>query len=69
MGLYDTFGKVQLKAGDCVLDHYAVGDKVQGIKDGVYIGLEGVVVILKGKLIAEFPYAKDKWGDPIKRCL
>jgi len=68
MGCYDEFVKgnicVQLKVGECLLIEYNEGDDVV-MKDGIYIGHEGVVVIKDSKVIAIF--SKDeifsKWGD------
>jgi hypothetical protein len=67
MGIFDTYGKqgVQLKVGDPSLQYYKEGDEV-GIADGVYLGYEGAVVILDGKLARVFDYLKNKWGGKIK---
>ena len=67
MGIYDTYGKqgVQLKVGDPSLDHFKEGDEVS-IADGVYLGYEGAVVIVDGKLAKVFSYLKDKWGGKIR---
>ena len=67
MGIYDTYGKqgVQLKVGDPALDHFKDGDEVN-IADGVYLGYEGAVVIVNGKLAKVFSYLKDKWGGKIR---
>jgi len=67
MGIYDTYGKqgVQLKVGDPSLDHFKEGDEVN-IADGVYLGYEGAVVIVNGKLAKVFSYLKDKWGGKIR---
>jgi len=66
MGLYDTFGPegIQIKAGLCDMNHYNVGDKVEALKDGIYIGYEGIVVIQKEKVVAIFETDNifDKWG-------
>lgn len=63
MGVYDCFGKhrVQLKTGEPEMRQIDVGSDVQ-LKDGVYVGYEGVVVILDGCLLATFPFLRDKWG-------
>jgi len=67
MGIYDTYGRqaVQLKVGDPSLDHFKEGDEVN-IADGVYLGYEGAVVIVNGKLAKVFSYLKDKWGGKIR---
>ncbi len=68
MGIYDTYGKtagVQLKVGDPSLTHFNEGDEVD-IADGVYLGYEGAVVIIDGKLEKVFTYVRDKWGGKIK---
>jgi hypothetical protein len=66
MGVFNSFGNsfIQLKVGECDLKHFKVGDKVE-IKDGVYMGHEGVVVIKDGVFLADFPYVISKWGDVI----
>lgn len=64
MGLYDTFGDVQLKVGLNELNHYKIGDSVP-IPDGIYIGYEGVVIVVKGTFVAEFTGLMDKWGGQI----
>lgn len=67
MGLYDMFGKqmIQLKVGNCGSNCYKVGDRVKNVSDGVYVGYEGVVVILKHKVVATFTYLMEKWGGHI----
>ena len=62
MGVYDTYGEVQLKVGPCILDEYNVGDKVH-IPDGIYVGHEGFVVIRSGVFVTEFDRLTTKWGD------
>lgn len=57
MGMYDTFYsrdnkvEVQLKAGPCALDGYTLGDSVEGVKDGIYIGYYGFVCIEMGYVV------------------
>ena len=55
MGMFDTYGDIQLKVGPCKLLQYKIGDDVL-IPDGVYHECNDVyeqaVVILGGKLIA-----------------
>lgn len=65
MGIYDTYGKVQLKINDDSFESFRTGDKAN-VPDGVYVGHEGIVVIHKGKFIAEFENITDKWGNVIK---
>ena len=64
MGVYDCYGKCQLKVGPCELNEYDVGDKVP-ISDGIYIDYGGAVVIKDGVFVAEFEQLTDKYGDPI----
>lgn len=64
MGMYDTYGDVQLKVGDVEMRHFQIGDDVP-IEDGVYVAREGVVVIADGRFFAYFPTLKSKWGDEI----
>ena len=57
MGMYDTFYsrdqkvEAQLKAGPCALDHYNIGDSIEGVKDGIYIGYYGFVTIENGYVV------------------
>ncbi len=64
MGIYNTYGKVQLKVGELDMANYKIGDKVR-ISDGVYVGHDGIVVIIKGKFVAEFKNIVTTWGDSI----
>ena len=64
MGVYDTYGEVQLKIGDTCLRQYELGDEVE-IPDGVYVGTDGVVVISGGIFVECFENFWDKWGSPI----
>jgi len=64
MGIYDTYGGIQLKVGDVDMNYFDVGDTVP-IEDGVYLTPEGIVVILDGKLVRTFEKAISKWGEPI----
>jgi len=67
MGAYNCYGKrgIQLKVGLCECKSYKIGDKVKGIKDGVYLGYEGIVVIKNRVFVAEFTEIHDKWGSII----
>lgn len=64
MGIYDTYGKVQLKVGGISMSSYSVGDQVD-VQDGAYVGYEGVVIIKDGKFLAEFDCLIDKWENTI----
>jgi hypothetical protein len=66
MGLFDTYGKnqIQIKAGDCLMQHYNVGSKTN-LKDGIYVGFEGAVAIRLGKVVAESKWLTSKWGGAI----
>lgn len=61
MGLYDVYSDVQLKVGPCVCETYEIGDKVP-IADGVYVGYEGLVVVIGGYFVAVFEKLTTKWG-------
>lgn len=62
MGVFDDYGRVQLKVGQPRCHYFQLGDAVE-IPDGVYLGNEGVVVIHGGKFIAQYPEIISKWGD------
>jgi len=70
MGCYDVYCdekkdiSIQLKNGFCELKIYKIGDEVY-IKDGVYVGNEGVVTIHEGKLLRVDKELNDKWGGII----
>ena len=67
MGTYDTLGRVQLKSGMCVMQHFEIGDSVETVRidDGVHIGYGGVVIVKDGIFIAEFEHIIDKYGGII----
>ena len=65
MGIYDKYGDVQLKVGECQLTQYNIGDETD-IPDGIYVGYEGCVVIKKGKFIAQYKTMHNKWGGVIE---
>lgn len=65
MGCFDTFGDVQLKNSEqrYLCRTYFIGDVVSDeFEDGVYIGHEGVVVIVNHIFVAQFPHIWTKWG-------
>ena len=59
MGLFNTYGKTQLKVGDLYCKNYSIGDKAE-IPDGIYLGYYGIVVVYRGIFILEQPYLIDK---------
>ncbi len=69
MGIYDTYGEngIQIKIGDVKMNYFYVGDKVP-VNDGIYVAHEGIFVVKRGVLIAEFPLdaLQDKYGCPIE---
>jgi hypothetical protein len=62
MGMFDTFGTTQLKAGECLLHQYEIGDSVP-LKDGVYAGADNFVVIQNGMFVAELEKLYDNFGS------
>ncbi len=66
MGLFDTYGESQLKAGAPYQNHWEVGDSVT-IPDGVYPGCPNFIVIKDGRFIAElerlYDYLGGYWAD------
>uniref|UniRef100_A0A6H1ZAG5 Uncharacterized protein n=1 Tax=viral metagenome TaxID=1070528 RepID=A0A6H1ZAG5_9ZZZZ len=64
MGIYDTYEGIQLKVGSFGMDNYNLGDEVP-IKDGIYVGHEGIVVVIGRKFMAKFNNLTSKWGDEI----
>ena len=70
MGLYNTYGETQLKAAaaqgkDLSLEVFNIGDKVD-LKDGVYLGGTGAVVVIDGILVGEFKEVITSWGHKLK---
>jgi len=65
MGLFDTYGGTQLKAGDPWGRQYEIGDDVL-IPDGVYVDFDDIyqkaVVIEGGKFVAELDVF-NHWGE------
>ena len=65
MGVYNTYGNVQIKCGNYEeFKTYQVGDKCD-LKDGIYIGFEGAVVIEDKIFVATFTNLNDKWGNTL----
>ena len=65
MGIYDTYEDVQMKVEEKdSMDHFSIGDKVT-LCDGVYVGHEGIIVIVKGVFVAKFNYITTKWGEEL----
>lgn len=67
MGIYDTYGDIQLKVGDVDMSDYKIGDKVS-LPDGVYFAPEGAVVTYQGLFVAviSLDAVFDKWGGKIE---
>ena len=67
MGIFDTYGNVQLKVGDVDMSDYQIGDKAS-IADGIYFAPEGAVVIYQGLFVAEISLDAvfDKWGGKVE---
>ena len=67
MGVFDTYAGCQIKVGVPfvrIMHKYEVGDKVL-IPDGIYITLDGIIVIKNGILVAANEKIYDKWGNEI----
>ncbi len=69
MGIYDEYGsrRVQMKCrqgGYVQMDHFVVGQEVP-LTDGIFVGVEGFIVVKDGVFIAEFPLLYDKRGGVI----
>jgi hypothetical protein len=67
MGLFDTYGRTQLKAGAPMCRQYTVGDTVE-IPDGVYVDDDTLIVVSGGKFIAELDNLYDYFGDEIDKA-
>lgn len=63
-GECNYYDKVQIKAGELLLRNYAIGDKTE-LKNGVYIGREGLIVVNEGKFICNLKSLFTKWGDEL----
>lgn len=61
MGIYDEYNGIQTKAGEPMMKDVAIGDAVS-IPDGVYVGWDGLIVVLNGRLAATFPTLMDYHG-------
>lgn len=64
MGLYNTYGGCQIKVGDLFLKEFGLGDKAD-IPDGIYLTLDGIVIIKNGTFIGVNEKIFDKWGNEI----
>jgi hypothetical protein len=65
MGLYNIYAGCQIKIGnDLSLKDYALGDKAD-IPDGIYITLDGIIIIKNGIFIGVNEKIFDKWGGEI----
>jgi hypothetical protein len=64
MGVYNTYGGCQIKVGDLSLKEFVLGDKTD-IPDGIYITLDGIVIIKNGTFIGVNEKIFDKWGGEI----
>lgn len=64
MGVYDTYGDIQIKVGNPCQRHFEIDNEVD-IPDGVYVAPDGVVVIADGFFVATFDTLIDKWGRTI----
>jgi len=62
MGVYDIYAGIQIKAGNPCCNTYKIGDKTD-LKNGIYFGYEGFIVIDKGIFIAKYKHnIFDKYG-------
>jgi hypothetical protein len=65
MGVYNTYAGCQIKVSDDLsLKEFKIGDNVD-IPDGIYISLDGVVVVKNNILVAANERIFDKWGNEI----
>lgn len=62
---WDIILEVQMKNGPCLLNSYWPGCK-SDIPDGIYIGLEGIVVISNGFVVTVSNVITDKWNQKYK---
>ena len=62
MGIFDTYGNSQLKAGKPWQNEFNVGDKVE-LPDGIYCGTDSFIVVKDGVFIAEVALMFDYFGD------
>jgi len=65
MGVYNTYGRTQIKVGDLRCNDFEIGDEAE-IPDGIYVDHSSAIVIKDGKFIAEFDHIISKWGDIIE---
>ncbi len=66
MGIYDTYGDCQIKAGDVDMNHYRIGAECP-LVSGAYLTYEGIVFIKNNIVIAITGNDKifDKYGDNV----
>jgi len=66
MGVYDTYGDIQLKVGDVSMRYFKIGDEVD-IPDGVYFTHLGEAVVIKDCLLIEATrHIFDKYGERVE---
>jgi hypothetical protein len=63
MGLFNTYGGVQLKINRD-MNSYEIGERVD-LNDGIYVGREGVIVVTNRQLTAMFPTMVNKYGEEL----
>ncbi len=66
MGIYNTYGNCQIKAGNIDGTHYAIGEKCD-LDSGAYLTYEGIVFINNNIVIAITGNEKifDKYGNNV----
>jgi len=61
--LYNKYAGVELRLdGHKDSAEYKIGDHV-GIDDGIYLGVEGAIVVMQGLLVAKFSGLNHKYGS------
>lgn len=65
MGMFNTYDGVQLKNADSLtLRDFKKGQKCD-LKDGLYVGPEGFVVIHNSRVLRSYDYVKTSHGDAV----